>query len=154
VRPDPATAPSEGAAYGEPDFGTDPSDPRAERRRLAALADADPGPSWREWLYGEAFKWWLGLALVVVDGWILAAGIEAAAWIPLGIAAVAAVYLEYLLYQYLWHPYQPELRGKFRRSWVHPFEVGRWCPEHEWLSRGLPDPNAAEAPGPDPRNFL
>ena len=150
---DPATSPSGGTAYGEPDYGTDPSDPRAERRRWAALADADPGPSWREWLYGEAFKWWLGLALIVVDGWIVAYWIEVAALVPLLVSVAAAIYLEYLLYQYLWHPYAPELRGHFRPTWYHPFEVGRWCPEHDRVRQGLPDPDET-TPGPDPRNFL
>ncbi len=153
MTPDASDPPSNSAFGSTADYGVEPSDRRAERRRLAALADADPGPSWREWLFGEAFKWWLGLALLIVDGWIVAGWIEAGALVPLVLSISAAIYLEYLLYQYLWHPYRPELRGKFRRSWLHPFEVGRWCPEHARLRQGGVVP-VEEGAGPDPRNFL
>jgi hypothetical protein len=118
--------------------------------RTAALRD--PGPSWKEWLYGEAIKWWLGIVLLIVDSWIAVGWAEAGGWLELGASLVAALYLEFLLYQYLWHPYDPSRRGAFRPSWRRPFEVGRWSPDRpqvlEAARRGL------RGDEPDPRHFL
>jgi hypothetical protein len=122
----------------------------AEEDRKAIIAQ--PGPSWHEWLYGQAFKWWLGIGLLIVDSWIVAGWIEVAAWVPLAVSVGIAIYLEYLLYQYLWHPYHPELRGKFRPTWKSPFEVGRWVPDRAKLLSG--DVATAVPTGPDPKEFL
>jgi hypothetical protein len=117
-----------------------------EERQAAVLA---PGESWTEWLYGTAFKWWLGLALLIIDSWIVAGWIEVGGWYDLAGSIVLAIYLEFLLYQYLWHSYRPELRGKFRPTWHAPFEVGRWAPERKDALAGRIEPS-----GPDPRQFL
>ncbi len=122
-----------------------------DHEREAALRA--PGPSWSDWLYSQAIRWWLGIALLIVDTWIAAGWIEIGAWIPLAVSLVAALYLEYLLFQYLWHPYDPELRGRFRRSWHTPVEVGRWAPDRERALRGDLGPDG-EARGPDPKEFL
>jgi len=140
---------TDGAAYGEPSEDerrvlTSPS----EADREAALRD--PGPSWKEWLYAQAFPWWLGIVFLILDSWIAAGWVEVGGWLPLGASLVVAIYLEYLVYQYFWHPYDPERRGKFHRTWHHPFEVGRWSPDRERVLRGDRGPAA----GPDPRDFL
>jgi len=118
----------------------------APEEREAAIRTE--GTSWREWLYGVALKWWLGLLWLIIDSWIVAGWIEVGGWLPLAGSLAAAIFLEYLLYQYLWHPYDPELRGKFRPSWRTPFEVGRWVPERADLLAGK-----AGASAPDPRQF-
>jgi len=115
-------------------------------RQAAILA---PGESWTEWLYGTAFKWWLALALLIIDSWIIAGWAEVGGWYQLAGSIALAVYLEYLLYQYLWHSYRPELRGRFRRTWLVPFEVGRWAPERKDALAGR-----IETGSPDPRQFL
>ncbi len=138
-------------AFGEPD-------PEERERRLGLSASErealirEPGPSWREWLYAQAFRWWLGLAYLIVDAWILAGWVEVGAWLPLAGSLAAAIYLEYVLWQYLWHVYDPELRGKFRASWHSPVEVGRWSPDRDRVLKGdlAPTPGT----GPDPREFL
>ncbi|MGA8604737.1 MAG: hypothetical protein WB788_06730 [Thermoplasmata archaeon] len=140
-------------AFGEPD----PED-REERRRLGLTEKErealihEPGPSWREWFYTQAFRWWLGLAFLIIDAWIVAGWLQVNAWLPLAASLVAAIYLEFLLWQYLWHVYNPELRGKFRPSWHSPFEVGRWSPDRERVLRG--DVSPTPGSGPDPREFL
>jgi len=118
-----------------------------EERKAAIAA---PGPSWREWLYGQAFKWWLGIGLMIVDSWIIAGWAELHEWVYLVLNIVPVLYLEYLLYEYLWHPYAAEYRGRFRASWRHPFEVGRWIPERAELLAGT----VGQPAGPDPREFL
>jgi hypothetical protein len=120
------------------------------RQRRAALQD--PGPSWREWLFGSAFKMWLGIALLIIDSWIAAGWAEAHGWYGLAISLGVAVYLELLLYQYLWHTYRPELRGKFRPSWWSPWEVGRWSPDRQEALH--PSGRPVSPDHPDPREFL
>jgi len=116
-----------------------------EEREAAIRAE---GSTWREWWFGVALKWWLGLLWLVIDSWIVAGWIEVGGWLPLAGSLAAAIFLEYLLYQYLWHPYDPELGGKFRRSWRTPFEVGRWVPERSALLAGK-----TETRVPDLRQF-
>jgi len=143
--------------WGAPDTADEVEPQPAEQTpQLGKLTPAEraealraPGPSWKEWAYGTALKWWLGLGLLIVDSWLVAGWIEVGGYLPLAGSLAVAVYLEYLLYQYLWHPYHPELRGKFRPSWHAPFEVGRWSPERADLLAGKFEPTA-----PDPRQFL
>ena len=118
-----------------------------QEEREAALQN--PGPSWGEWFYGVALKWWIGLAIFIIDCWIVAGWVEAGGWLQLAGSLALALYLEHVLWQYLWHPYQPELRGTFRPTWRVPFEVGRWAPERAALRAGKLEPRT-----PDPRQFL
>lgn len=118
----------------------------AEEREAALKA---PGQSWHDWFYFIALKWWVGLGILIIDSWIVAGWIEAGGWLELLGSVALAVYLEYLLWQYLWHPYHPELHGQFRPTWKAPFEAGRWTPEREALLAGKLEPAA-----PDPRQFL
>jgi len=142
-------APS-GDAFGEPD--------EVVRNRPHDLAAFDhgaliaaPGPSWRAWLYGHAFRWWLGLAFLIINAWIVAGWIEFSGWLLLLGSLAGAVYLEFLLWQFLFHRYNPELRGKFRATWYSPFKVGRWSPDWKRARKG--DISPANR-GPDPSEFL
>jgi hypothetical protein len=89
--------------------------------------------------------------LLICDAWIIAGWIEVGGWLPLAATLVPALYFEYLVYQYLWHPYHAESRGKFRPSWHTPFEVGRWRPERPAVLAGRLRPEGSH---PDPREFL
>ncbi|HTT73784.1 MAG TPA: hypothetical protein VMG99_06530 [Thermoplasmata archaeon] len=148
-----ATAPK---APGTTDFGADDATEvpapgwrlRGAEREAAIRA---PGPSWHDWLYGQAFKWWLGIGLLILDSWLVAGWLEVGNWIAATISIVLAVYVEYLLYQYLWHPYEHGRRGPFRPSWRAPFVVGRWQPEWREIRAGItPDGSVTT----DRREFL
>ncbi len=134
------------------DIPADPSRPETEEdARKRALAD--PGPSWSEWLYSTAFKWWLGIAFLIVDSWIVTTFLEAGAWVLLFACTIGAVYLEYLLFRYLWARPEEIRRGsRPRRRWP-PFEVGRWTPEGRRARETGIVPTAEPAPS-DPREFL
>lgn len=145
------TAPADEVAFGEEE-----PEPRGARRLTREEREAAirvPGPTWREWLYTEAFRWWLGIALLIGDAWLVAGWIEVGGWVGLAVSLPAALYIEYLLFQYLWHPYHPELRGKFRRTWYRPFKVGRWTADRARLLIRGGEPTPGEV-GPDPREFL
>ncbi len=122
-----ATAPAEAEEDLELEIRTSAV---AEEKRRALL---DPGPTWREWLYYEAFKWWLAIALLVVDGWAVAYWLEAGSVVGAALSLAALVYVEYLLYQYLWfRPASLHDLGHHQR-WLRPTPVGRWTPEwSEW----------------------
>lgn len=122
--------------------------------RERAEAAADPGPSWREWLYFEFLKVWIVLGFLIVDSWI------AASWLgPLNAPGLTgslalALYLEFLAYRYLW--YRPDIERferDFRPTWLRPVRVGRWTPE-AWRLRAGQDPYPGVQSGPDPRDFL
>ncbi len=118
----------------------------SREEREAAVRES--GPPWKEWLFSVALKWWMGLLWLILDAWIVAGWIEVGGWLELAASLAAAVFLEYLLYQYLWHPYDPEFRGRFRRSLGTPFEVGRWVPERSDILAGKTDTSV-----PDLRQF-
>ncbi len=130
------------------------SDLPPEVREEMELARQDPGPTWRQWFFFSAAKWWLGLAFLVVDVWIL---VSALTYGPLTLLLlVVAVYAEIFTWQYLWH--RPEGRsqsakGARRMWWIRPVAVGRWTPEAE--EDRVPAPvSGATDHGPDPREFL
>jgi len=139
----------------------DASDEFAFRQQVDRVVDekrralADPGPSWREWWFHSGSKWYVGLAFLIFDVWVVGFGLE------IGLLSVAiglfvlALYGEFLLYRYLY--YEPEIdvtgpRTPFRRTWYRPVEYGRWTAEGEVLRAGgtvvVPDD------GPDPKEFL
>ena len=100
---------------------------------------ADPGPTWGEWLIGPFAKVWVLLGFFVVDSWVLV--LWAAPFNPAGLAAslVAAAYLEFLLWRYLW--YAPDrdddLRNlPFRPNWTRLARFGRWTPQASRLRAG------------------
>lgn len=121
-----------------------------EKRR----ARDHPGASWKEWLYFTAFRWWMGIAFLIVDTWIVTIFLVPRQWVFLALSILPAVYLEYLLYGYLWRRPGPTTDvSRSRRVRWPPYEVGRWTPEGFQLRAGVAV-EPAEPPGPDPREFL
>lgn len=126
---------------------------RVAQEKQEALEE--PGLSWRDWLYFSAFKWWLVIALIAADGWIVGFWIEVPNGYALAGSLAIAVYLEFLLFQYLWHRPDPEERppkGRFRPNWHRPVEFGRWTPERRLAAAGHPVYDRSH--GTDPREFL
>ena len=132
---------------------------RAEQEKRQALLD--PGPSWREWFFFDAAKWWVGLGFLIVDVWVVASWIAAGTFsIVRAVAAlltlVGAIYLELLLYRYLWRRPSdtgPRRPGPFRPSWRALREVGRWTPE-EARRRATGDSGPAADGSLRPDDFL
>jgi hypothetical protein len=125
---------------------------RVDEEKRRALHE--PGPSWREWWQYSGSKWWIGLGLFIADIWVVLSWLQVGSVIGALVSLVAVFYLEFLLSQYLWFrpsPERPSRRGDFRRTWLHPFEFGRWTPEAELVRRGgTLSPDA----GPNPKEFL
>lgn len=103
---------------------------RVEEEKRLALRD--PGPSWREWWFYSASKWYVVLGMLIVDSWAMFS------WYQVGIplagvgTLVGAVYAEFLLYEYLWYrpgDRSPAAARRFRRTWYRPVRRGRWTPE-------------------------
>jgi hypothetical protein len=134
----------------------DPEEFFALQAQLDAVAEEkrkaleDPGPSWREWWWFSASKWYLGLLLFVLDIWLIAAGIETGL---LGLAlllTLGVLYVEFLLWRFLYFvPREPDdPNHPFRPTWSRPAQFGRWTPEGEAVRHGgrviiegTPDPN-------------
>ncbi|MGD0250332.1 MAG: hypothetical protein ABSB97_05550 [Thermoplasmata archaeon] len=117
----------------------------AEKRQ----ALLEPGPSWREWWYFSASKWYVGLGLLIIDSWVLGTWFELGSWTGATLSLIAAVYLEFLLYQYLYyrpHPDAERRRGRERLVWVHPVDFGRWTPEGQILRSGGRIPGVSDSP--------
>ncbi len=150
----PGTLPEDSAKFS--DIATDPSY-RIVLDQVAAEKKAaleDPGPSWREWVLHSAAKWYVGLGLLTLDGWVVGDFLFYRIYWPIAPALVGALYLEFLLWQFLW--YRPEMyRSRARRHWtssfwIHPVPFGRWTPEAD-LARGGATPGSGEV---DPAEFL
>jgi hypothetical protein len=120
------------------------------------LALREPGPTWREWAFFTGFKPWFAVGFLIADAWIATGWLEAGNLVAMGVSLVAAVYLELLLYRYLWyrpHPQEIRGRGPFHATWLRLAEYGRWTPEAERARAGLPLETTPEQ-GPDAREFL
>jgi hypothetical protein len=139
---------------------TPPLDP-ATRGRIERVAEekaralSEPGPSWREWLFYQALKWWLAIVLIIVDSWVVVFWVEYGSLSGLLASIIVTIYAEFLLYRYLWYrpnPEQPRMRGKFRPTWYRPVEYGRWTPEADMVRSGIGIYDRPE--GPDPKEFL
>jgi hypothetical protein len=122
-----------------------------------AAAIAEPGDSWREYLYMSFAKAWVLLGFGIIDAW------AAAAWfhplnIPLMFLSLAgATYLEFLLWRYLWYrpdPTEATPRGPFQPTWTRPVRFGRWTPEAWSRREGSGGSDPTEGAGPDPAEFL
>jgi hypothetical protein len=123
----------------------------AEEKRRAL---EDPGPSWREWWYDSASKWWIGLGFLIVDSWVIVACFQASLPLVALPATVAAIYLEFLLWQFLWRVPShdgPRRRGPFRPRFYALTEYGRWTPEG---AAARSNPAAVVDEGPRPEEFL
>jgi hypothetical protein len=129
-------------------------DPEAER-----AADAEPGPSWREYFYRTFLKVWIPTGFLVVDAIVAASFFQPFQPLAMGVSLLVAVYVEFLLYEYLWYRPDSELsrsgRLVFHRTPFRPFPHGRWTPEGERLRRGLPayEDTLAERDTIDAREF-
>jgi len=125
---------------------------RVAEEQAAALRE--PGPSWRQWLFQSAFRAYFLLGMLIVDAQIVVFWYEVGSTVGLVAFLILAVYLEFLLYRYLW--YRPRFDApaprRFRRTWLRPAEYGRWTPEAE-LVRAGGSIYAAEQ-GPNPKEFL
>lgn len=125
-------------------------EPTAQQRKEALEA---AGPTWREYFFRSFLKVWIGLALFIVDIWIIVTWIQ-----PLNLALMlatlaVAIYLEFLLYQYLWRRASlSDDPQKFRPSVFRPVLYGRWTIEADLARAG----KLAVEPrkGPDPKEFL
>ena len=126
---------------------------QVEAEKRAALVD--PGPSWKEWFYFSALKTWIFVALLIVDVWVVVTFLEAALWTALIASVIVMAYVEFLLWQYLWHRPDAEIRrgrhGTFHATWYRPVHYGRWTPEGTAARSGQALP---ETGGPDSREFL
>lgn len=123
----------------------------AEEKRRAL---AEPGPSWREWWFHDASKWYLLLVLLIGDLWLVTLGVESGGLLYALVALVGLLYVEFLLYRYLWYRPRAEEgrpRGAFRRTWLRPVRYGRWTPEADLVRAG--GQLAPEEEGPDLREF-
>jgi hypothetical protein len=153
--PAPAKLPSDADSVKFSEAANDPSFriiiDKVAAEKKAALAD--PGPPWREWALHSGLKPYVGLAFLIVDGWIAGYFLFINIYWPIAPCLVGALYLEYLAWQCLW--YRPETfrRHVRRRSpspWVHPVPYGRWTPEADLAQAGELIPPG----GPDPTEFL
>lgn len=126
-----------------------PSSVEEEKRR----ALDNPGRPWKEWFYFTALKWWIGVLFLVVDSWLVATFLASRSWGLMAASILAAVYLEYLAYGYLWHEPDPAHRPRTGRLRWPPFEVGRWTPEGVRLRSGRPYQSSREKV-PDHREFF
>ncbi|MCI4357924.1 MAG: hypothetical protein L3J95_01895 [Thermoplasmata archaeon] len=154
-------------------FGLPKIDPEEKERALH-----DPGPPWRVWLASSFAKTYLGLGFLISDGIIFASWLGPPPnWPGLVGSLALALYLEHLLWQYLWYhprsygdtpasfadrsgttgahapPSEPagSAWGARLRRGLHPFPYGRWTETAERRRKGLA-PGPTE--GPDPREFL
>jgi hypothetical protein len=136
---------------GLPSRSDIPPDVQQEMER----ARAEPGPSWRAWFLFQGAKWWVGLGFLTVDVWIVVGAFQGQNLaITVGLLALA-LYLEVLLFEFLWHRPDPAHRhgaASPRSRWIHPVPVGRWTPEAVAARAGLNLPAGEGAP--DAREFL
>jgi hypothetical protein len=121
------------------------------------LARRAPDLPWKDWALFTGLKSYVGIGLFILDAWIAAVWLEAGNYVGLIPSLVLAVYLEFLLYRYLW--YRPSARAsrskrRFRPSWSRPVEYGRWTPEAARRRSGAMDESGGSPVGPNPRDFL
>ncbi|MGI0053128.1 MAG: hypothetical protein ACREC5_02635 [Thermoplasmata archaeon] len=130
-----------------------------EEERRAAIAD--PGPSWRQYFLRDFLRWWTALGYFVVDAVIVASYLRPPDPAAILLELTAALYLEYLLYEFLWYTprwfaegagrYRTEAPTGWRRA-IRPVAAGRWTDAYRWIRSGREV--RSTAPGPDPREFL
>jgi DNA-binding transcriptional LysR family regulator len=138
--------------------GLTPPRPNENERKKAL---EHPGPPWRDWFYASFLKVWIPLGFLIVDSWIVGYWVEAGELIGVLPSLAVAIYLEYLVFMYLW--YRPRddpshsVRAESRRRWLFPVLFGRWTPEGTRIRAGLPpygSENVSPGGGPDPTEFF
>jgi hypothetical protein len=148
-------SPQDAAEFGR--SGGRPVEPDEEAAIRAALDEideekrralAEPGPSWGDWFFFKAAKAYLVLLYLIVDVWIGVGWVNAGAPLLAVPSLAAAIYLELLLYRYLWYaPEEPPYI--FRPSLITPVRYGRWTPEGRLLRRGASLSDVVEGPNLD-----
>ncbi len=131
--PEESTPTPEESAYYDERFAA------VQEEKRQALED--PGPTWREWFYYSASKWWIGLGLLILDAWLVAFWLENGVYVGIAPSLAVALYAEFLFARVLW--YRPSDDGTgtgrgFHRSWLRPVPYGRWTPEADRVRAGLP----------------
>ena len=124
----------------------------SEEKRRAREA---PDTPWRTWWFHSGSKWYVGLAFLIADVWIVDLAYSSGALVAGLVALVFAVYAEFLLYRYLYYVPDPEWdnpSAPFRPTWVRPVEFGRWTEQGAAIRAG--GTVAAPEAGPDPKEFL
>ncbi|HTW39534.1 MAG TPA: hypothetical protein VMF04_01565 [Thermoplasmata archaeon] len=141
-----------------PDTGDDPFQRQILRDQLDRVAEEkrkaleDPGPSWGEWFYQSAAKWWVGLAFFILDAWLIVECLDLGSLLLILPTLAAALYAEFLLYRVLWYiPTDVRRNRRFRRSWFRPVPYGRWTAEAEYYRA---HPVAVPTDGPSADDFL
>ncbi len=128
-----------------------------EKRR----ALADPGPGWREWFLFDGAKWWVGLGYLILDSWVAGfwfetLGANSRVVLPLLGSLIGALYLELLLFRYLWRRPTDQDRigeGRFEPGPLALREFGIWTPEGV-RHRQAVERRAVHGSGPDPNEYL
>jgi len=114
----------------------------------------EPGPSWRTWFLQSALRWYYFLGVLILDVQVAVFWLEVHIAVGIVVSLVVLLYLEFLLYRYLW--YRPRLDapqyGRFHPTWYRPTEYGRWTPEAELVRAGVRIYRTEE--GPSPKEFL
>jgi len=136
-----------------PDEDTEASfDDRVAVEKARALEE--PGPSWRTWFFQSALRGYYFLGILIVDVQLFVFWLEVSN-VPGHVASlVVALYLEFLLYRYLWYRPRDDVapQGSFRRTWLRPAEYGLWTPEADLVRAGVSIYRTEE--GPSPKEFL
>ncbi len=144
-------------------FSLPPPTPEERKRALE-----DPGPSWREWVYGSMLKIYIPLGFLIADTWIVGAWVEpfrSIGALPAAVGAIASVapalYGEYVLFEYLYArpPGDPSrsVREEFRPTVRRPFQYGRWTPAGRRVRAGRPPYESPHGGGQgevDPSEFF
>lgn len=131
--------------------GASPED-RVAAEKARALRE--PGPSWRTWLLQSALRAYYILGILVADVQVVVLWIELGSVVGLVVSLILAIYLEFLLYRYLWYRPRPEALTErvFHRTWYRPVEYGRWTVEADLVRAGVAIRRAEE--GPNLKEFL
>jgi len=115
----------------------------------------EPGPSWRTWMFQSALRTYYVLGILIADVQVVVFWYEEGSVVGLVVSLVLALYLEFLLYRYLWYRPRPEAlltSGKFHPTWLRPVEYGRWTVEADLVRAGVSIRRTEE--GPSPKEFL
>lgn len=149
---------------GNPNSSTDGERPAGDGVTAETLQDRvaaekaraleEPGASWRTWLYQSALRGYYFLGMLIVDAQVVVFWIEVPSLTGLVASLAVALYLEFLLYRYLWYRPRSDARPRrpFRRTWLRPAEYGRWTPEADLVRAGVSIYRTEQ--GPNPKEFL
>ena len=130
-----------------------------EEERKAALAH--PGPTWTDYFFRSFLKAWIALGYLILDVFVVGFWLENHLYVGILPSLVAAVYLEWLLWAYLYYEPHGGASASQRREpgldrFLFPVTFGRWTEPGDRVRHGLSpySREAVEAAGPDPAEFL